>query len=141
MGYCQYKNITTSKPDIGIELLPEYRGRGIGYVVCAALIDIAFERTDLTEIFYKLERSNTASMALVEKLGGKRSSTRHTWEQLLSALRSMTDEELRTLPEKNAAALAEALERYGEELSEKEYPTDILIYAIEKDEWQRKRTS
>lgn len=36
IGYCQYKNLSTSRPDIGIELLPQFRNQGIGYAVCSA---------------------------------------------------------------------------------------------------------
>lgn len=39
MGYCQYKNIRLPHPDIGIVLMPEHRGQGLGYDVCRALIN------------------------------------------------------------------------------------------------------
>lgn len=137
MGYCQYKNLSTSKPDIGIELLPQFRKQGIGYAVCRALIHVFFEKTESSEIYYKVERKNTASIALVEKLGGKRDGVNHVHEQLLSALNTMSAEEIAKYA-RSASALITALEKYGEELSEMEYPTDILIYRIDREAWTDK---
>lgn len=137
MGYCQYKNLSTSKPDIGIELLPQFRKQGIGYGVCSALIRVFFEKTASSEIYYKVERKNAASIALVEKLGGKRDGVNHVHEQLLSALNTMSAEEIAKYA-RSASALITALEKYGEELSEMEYPTDILIYRIDREDWINK---
>lgn len=137
MGYCQYKNLSTTKPDIGIELLPKFRKQGLGYAVCSALIRVFFEKTAFSEIYYKMERKNTASIALVEKLGGKRDGLNHVHEQLLSALNTMSAEEIAKYA-RSASALITALEKYGEELSEMEYPTDILIYRIDREAWTDK---
>lgn len=134
MGYCQYKNLSTSKPDIGIELLPQFQHKGLGYAVCNALMHVFFEKTAFQGIYYKVERKNAASIALVEKLGGKRDSVDHLHEQLLSALHALSDEELAQYA-RSALALIAALEKHGDSLSEKEYPTDILIYRIDRNEW------
>jgi RimJ/RimL family protein N-acetyltransferase len=137
MGYCQYKNLSTTKPDIGIELLPKFRKQGLGYAVCSALIRVFFEKTAFSEIYYKVERKNTASIALVEKLSGKRDGVNHVHEQLLSVLNTMSAEEIAKYA-RSASALITALEKYGEELSKMEYPTDILIYRIDREAWTDK---
>ena len=130
IGYCQYKKIGTDRPDIGIELLPEYRGKGVGYEVCSVLIERFFAETDESALYYQVERQNTVSIALAEKLGAKRCGTEHIYDQLLSAIYSMTPEEKAGL--KNAEVLLNSLEKFKDELTEEEYPTDILIYKIER---------
>jgi len=132
MGYCQYKNLSTSKPDIGIEILPQFQRQGIGYAVCCTLVSAFFEKTSCSEIYYKVERKNAPSIALIEKLGGKRDGVNHTHEQLLSILNAMSAEEIAKQGH-NAPAFIAALEQYSHELSEREYPTDILIYRIDRD--------
>ena len=137
MGYCQYKNLSTIKPDIGIDLLPQFQHQGLGYAVCCALINVFFERTAFPEIYYKVERRNTPSIALVEKLGGTRDSVNHTHEQLLSILNSLSAEEIAERG-RNIPAFIASLENYKSELSEEEYPTDVLIYRIDRDTWVSK---
>lgn len=132
MGYCQYKNLSTTKPDIGIEILPQFQRQGIGYAVCCTLIRTFFEKTSCSEIYYKVERKNAPSIALIEKLGGKRDGVHYTHEQLLSILHAMSTEEI-AKQGCNASAFIAALEQYSHELSEQEYPTDILIYRIDRD--------
>lgn len=135
MGYCQYKHLSTSKPDIGIEILPQFQRQGIGYAVCRTLIHVFFEKTSCSEIYYKVERKNTPSIALIEKLGGTRDKVNHTHEQILSILNSLSVEELSERG-RNASAFIYALEQYSHELSEQEYPTDILIYRIDRDTYK-----
>lgn len=132
MGYCQYKNLSTSKPDIGIEILPQFQHQGLGYSVCCTLVSAFFEKTSCSEIYYKVERKNAPSIALIEKLGGKRDGVNHTHEQLLSILNSLSAEEI-AKQGRNAPAFITALEQYSQELSEQEYPTDILIYRIDRN--------
>lgn len=132
IGYCQYKNLSTSMPDIGIEILPKFQRQGLGYAVCCTLISTFFEKTSCSEIYYKVERKNTPSIALIEKLGGKRDGVHYTHEQLLSILHAMSTEEI-AKQGCNASAFIAALEQYSHELSEQEYPTDILIYRIDRD--------
>ena len=137
MGYCQYKNLSTSKPDIGIEIFPKFQHQGLGYTVCCALISVFFEKTSLPGIYYKVERRNTPSIALVEKLGGIRCSVDHTHERLLSILNSLSAEEIAERG-RNVPAFIASLENYKSELSEEEYPTDVLIYRIDRDTWVSK---
>ena len=85
-------------------------------------------------LFYKVERKNTASIALIEKLGGKLHSTNYFHEQILSAIYSMSNEELDPFKSSNFSAFVKSLEKYGEEILENELPTDILIYKIERKE-------
>ena len=135
MGYCQYKNLSTTKPDIGIEILPQFQHQGLGYAVCCTLISTFFEKTSCSEIYYKVERKNTPSIALIEKLGGKRDGVNYTHEQLLSILNAMSTEEI-AKQGCNASAFIAALEQYSHELSEQEYSTDILIYRIDRDTYK-----
>ena len=137
MGYCQYKNLSTSKPDIGIEILPKFQHQGLGYTVCCVLISVFFEKTSLPGIYYKVERRNTPSIALVEKLGGIRCCVDHTHERLLSILNSLSAEEIAERG-RNVPAFIASLENYKSELSEEEYPTDVLIYRIDRDTWVSK---
>ena len=137
MGYCQYKNLSTTKPDVGIDLLPQFQHQGLGYAVCCALISVFFEKTSLPGIYYKVERRNTPSIALVEKLGGTRDSVNQTHEQLLSILNSLSAEEIAERG-RNVPAFIASLENYKSELSEEEYPTDVLIYRIDRDTWVSK---
>ena len=134
MGYCQYKNLSTSRPDIGIEILPHFQGRGLGYAVCCALISVFFEKTSFPEIYYKVERKNTPSIALVEKLGGMLDSVNHAHAQLLSLLKKLSVEDITKLG-RNASALIASPEKYDDELAEVEYPSDVLIYRIARDWW------
>lgn len=135
MGYCQYKNLSTSKPDIGIEILPQFQHQGLGYAVCCTLVSAFFQKTSCSEIYYKVERKNAPSVALIEKLGGKRDGVNHTHEQLLSILNAMSTEEIAKQGHSTQAFIA-ALEQYSHELSEQEYPTDILIYRINRDTYK-----
>lgn len=82
-----------------------------------------------------MERKNTPIIALIEKLGGKRDGVNHTHEQLLSILNSLSAEEI-AKQGRNAPAFIAALEQYSHELSEQEYPTDILIYRIDRDTYK-----
>ena len=132
MGYCQYKNLSTSKPDIGIEILPRFQHQGIGYAVCRTLVSAFFEKTSRSELYYKVERKNASSIALIEKLGGKCDRVDHTHERLLSILNSLSAEEI-AKQGRNAPAFIAALERNSHELPDQEYPTDILIYRIGRD--------
>ena len=134
MGYCQYKNLSTSKPDIGIEILPKFQHQGLGYAVCCALISAFFEKTSYPAIYYKVERRNAPSNALIAKLGGTRDSVNHTHEQFLSMLNTLSAEEIAEHG-RNMPAFIASLEKYKCELSEQEYPTDILIYRIDRDAW------
>ena len=138
MGYCQYKNLSTPKPDIGIDILPRFQHQGLGYAVCCVLISTFFERTSSSEIYYKVERRNTPSIALVEKLGGTYSGINHIYGQLLSLLNSLSAEEIAERGG-NVPALIASLEKHKDELSEKEYPADILIYRIDRNGWINKR--
>ena len=134
MGYCQYKNIRLPRPDIGIVLMPEYRGQGLGYDVCRELITRFFDKTSHPSIDYRVERQNTVSIKLIEKLGGKRDSTYHTHEQLLSSLNSMTQKEIAEFG-KDPTPLIKSLIEHDETLKREVLPTDIFIYRIARTNW------
>ena len=137
MGYCQYKNLSTNKPDIGIELLPQFQHQGLGYAVCCALISVFFEKTSFSEIYYKVERRNTPSIALVEKLGGTRNGVNYSHEHLLSIFNSLSLEEITKLG-RNAPEFIPSLEKYISEQSKEEHSMDILVYQISRDIWMNK---
>lgn len=129
IGYCQYKNMNRPEQDIGIELLPDFRGQGFGYNVCCELITKAFNRTDIPALYYRVERKNAHSVALVEKLGGKPHRTEHTVKQILDAIKIIG---------KDSPTLTTILEELEKERDDEEFPTDILTYKIEREVWEKR---
>lgn len=130
LGYCEYKHIHSSSPDIGIVLLPEHQHKGVGYTVCKKMIDLAFSRTAVPALYYKVERGNKPSIALAEKLGARLFKTELLYEQLLSSFKLLDPEELE---DKAIQRFMDALSQHSEELSKREYDKDILIYKISRD--------
>lgn len=133
MGYCQYKNIITQKPDIGIELLPEYRSKGVGYGACSLLLDKWFSETDAEAMYYKVKRKNTISIALVGKLGGKIDCVDRALE---SYVRTYINVSLlgKEKAEQNAASYIEWLLDKEPELAADEHEEDVLIYKIARED-------
>lgn len=70
-GYCAIKDYTKERPEIEIELLKEYRKRGIGYTALCLLIHKIVAEYSVTGFIYCTDSDNYASQALVRKLGGK----------------------------------------------------------------------
>ncbi|NDO50240.1 GNAT family N-acetyltransferase [Lachnospiraceae bacterium MD335] len=70
-GYCAIKDFRKERPEIEIELLKEYRKKGIGYTVLCLLINELTNEYKVTDFVYCTDSDNYASQALVQKLGGK----------------------------------------------------------------------
>ena len=69
-GYCAIKNIHDEKPEIEIELLRKYRGKGIGFqALRKMMIDIG-ERENISCFIAAVEADNHISQRLMYKLGG-----------------------------------------------------------------------
>lgn len=84
VGYASLADCNGNTPDLGIELLKEWRGQGIGYCVLSALIKHIFtEREDIEYLSYRARYDNEASLGLVKKLGGTPIETGDFLEQLI----------------------------------------------------------
>ena len=69
-GYCGVKNIHDEKPEIEIELLKKYRGKGIGFqALRKMMIDIGM-RENISCFIAAVEPDNHVSQSLMYKLGG-----------------------------------------------------------------------
>ena len=69
-GYCAVKNIYCGKPEIEIELLRKFRGKGIGFqALRKMMIDIG-ERKNISCFIAAVESDNHISQRLMYKLGG-----------------------------------------------------------------------
>ena len=55
--------------ELGYLIAPEYRRQGIGYEACRAILDFAFNRLELDEVYARIDESNEASIRLAHKLG------------------------------------------------------------------------
>lgn len=133
IGYCQYKFIRSERIDIGIELLPEYRGKGYGYHACRVLVDEYFSKTDNSRLLYKVKRQNDASIALVKKLGGVFTEAKYSSDQLYGAIEQIEEHNEDDLLE-NGRRIKEAIDSgFAKEkqiLRESGAPEDILIFEI-----------
>ena len=135
VGYCQYQLIKTEAPYIGIELLPDYRGKGYGYRACRALADEYFSRSGNDKLLYKVKRDNTASIALVKKLGGSLMRSKYSLSQLYGAV-DQIEEKCHDDMLENGRRLSEAyhsgFEKEKKKLSSAGIPEDELIYLIRR---------
>lgn len=61
--------------ELGIWIVREYQGKGIGYESAKLAINFAFSRLRMNRIYYYLMASNVMSKKLIEKLGGKYEGT------------------------------------------------------------------
>lgn len=85
IGYCNVEKGET--PEIGINLLPDYQGKGIGLTVIKLLwIKISQERK-LTYFIARVEEKNTKSIRMFEKLGAKIMKTEES--ELVKHLREL----------------------------------------------------
>ena len=70
-GECAVKDISVKIPEIEIELMPEYRFRGIGCKAIIMMLNILSEQYGKQEFYAKVEPDNYASQFLIERLKGK----------------------------------------------------------------------
>ena len=70
VGYIALTDYESSTPEIQLELLEAYRGRGIGYQGLRLVIDEAFQDPHIDFLIYRAQLNNLASIALAQKCGG-----------------------------------------------------------------------
>jgi RimJ/RimL family protein N-acetyltransferase len=69
-GYCAVKNIQDEKPEIEIELLRKYRGKGIGFQALGKMMTEVGEQENISCFIAAVESDNHISQKLMCKLGG-----------------------------------------------------------------------
>lgn len=69
VGYCGIKNLDREKWEIAIEILEEWKNRGIGYAAVGTLIREIKKRVGVSEFRVLIDPENHASQKLFEKLG------------------------------------------------------------------------
>ncbi|MDR1699662.1 MAG: GNAT family N-acetyltransferase [Lachnoclostridium sp.] len=77
-GYCAVKNIETDRPEIQIELLRTFRGKGIGFQALYEMMVEVGERYNISCFIAAVESDNYASQRLMYKLGGLPGGIRRT---------------------------------------------------------------
>lgn len=68
-GFCSIENLDEDPSEIGVRLLPPYRGRGIGTEAVRALMQKVQRVAEPTAFVAKIDSDNTASQRLFRKLG------------------------------------------------------------------------
>ena len=61
----------TATPELGIWIDKEFHGRGLGFEAIEGLVDWASEEIDCDYLSYPVDRANTPSRRIPEKLGGE----------------------------------------------------------------------
>ena len=69
VGYCGIKNTAQPVWEIAIELLPEWRKHGIGFIALSTMLREMKSRLAVTQYIVRIEPTNLASQKLFEKLG------------------------------------------------------------------------
>lgn len=82
IGFVTLHNYTSPMPDLQIELAPAYQGKGYGYEFLSELINYLFH-TEFSCFHYAVFPNNSASIALVEKIGGVLQEPESEAERLL----------------------------------------------------------
>lgn len=70
-GYCNVKNVNSLNPEIGIDLLPEFQGQGIGKQALELLLTNYKQDKPMEYFIAKVMSSNLNSQSLMAKLGAK----------------------------------------------------------------------
>ena len=78
IGWVNLKHIkeVSRKAEFGIRILPEYQGKGLGTEASKLVIEYGFETLNLHRIYGRTFEFNSASKALMEKIGFKREGTK-----------------------------------------------------------------
>lgn len=69
VGYCAINDLNQKPMEIGIELLPEWTGQGIGFAAVSTLINEVHQRLGECTFCARIDPRNEASQCLFEKLG------------------------------------------------------------------------
>ena len=65
--------------ELGYLIDAPYRRQGYGYEACRAIVDYAFRRLELDELFVHIAPGNRASAHLAEKLGFQKPPSGELW--------------------------------------------------------------
>ncbi len=63
------ENSPLGRIEIGYLIDPACRGQGYGYEACRAILDFAFERLEIDEVYALIDEGNATSLNLARKLG------------------------------------------------------------------------
>lgn len=70
IGYVTVKGYGQEDPELQIEIIPQYRRQGYGQELLRLVIQKIFSETTAEKVIYRVGLYNTASMRLIESLGG-----------------------------------------------------------------------
>lgn len=87
LGNLMLKNISANRPEIGIDIVREYRNRGIGYDAVKLLMSRAMEVSGRTDFEVRIYSDNEPSKRLFEKLGAIEIGQEDS--EFISAMRAM----------------------------------------------------
>ena len=82
-GFCQLKNVDTFTPEVGVDMRDDYMGRGYAQEAVRLLFDYASRHFEVDCFIWKVNKENTVSRHIAEKLGGVLISEEPTMEQWL----------------------------------------------------------
>lgn len=71
VGYCGIKNTTHEQWEIAIEILNEWKHKGIGYKAISVMLDEIKNRLNVSEFRVRIDVKNYPSQKLFEKLGAE----------------------------------------------------------------------
>lgn len=83
MDSANLKNVDTPTPEIGIDMRDDYMGRGYAQEAVRLLMTYAYEHFDVDYFIWKVDKENTVSRHIAEKLGGVLITEEPTMEQWL----------------------------------------------------------
>lgn len=130
-GYCAIKDCRKEKPEIEIELLKEYRKKGIGYTALCLLINKITNEYKVTDFVYCTDSDNYASQALVQKLGGKPNGLKRFF--------FLCEEEVEKFEKEHLGLIDNKLTELAREFNvePRKLLTHILVYHINVEEHQK----
>lgn len=130
-GYCAIRDCRKERPEIEIELLKEYRKKGIGYTALCLLINKITNEYKVTDFVYCTDSDNYASQALVQKLGDKPNGLKRFFFLSGEEIEKFENEHLGLVDNK----LTEVARKFNVEPSK--LLTHILVYHINVEEHQK----
>ena len=71
IGYCGINNTAEDPWEIGIEILPQWTGKGIGYIAISGMLEAIKARLGITEFLVRIRPDNIASQRLFKRLGAE----------------------------------------------------------------------
>lgn len=99
IGYCGINNILKENWEIGIELLPEYTGQGVGYCAISKMLNKIHERLGRDFFIARIDPRNIASQKLFGKLGALPDGITADWTENESIMLQCEEEHLDQIDE------------------------------------------